>query len=130
MASHEPVKQAVVIMKMINAQASGVAFTCHPLTGRSDLIVINANFGLGEAVVSGAIEPDQYTLTTKELVPALEEKRIGKKEGRTLPLETGGTKFIYSTEATPEQVLSDENIVKLALIVRRVYDSIGESVEH
>lgn len=130
MASNEPVKQAVVIMELINAKASGVAFTCHPLTGRPDLIVINANFGLGEAVVSGAIEPDQYELTTKELVPALEQKRIGKKEGKSLPAESGGIEFVESSETVPEQVLSDEDIVKLGLIVQRVYDGLGEGSEH
>lgn len=130
MTSDEPVKQAVVIMELVNAKASGVAFTCHPLTGRPDLIVINANFGLGEAVVSGAIEPDQYELRTKALVPALEQKRIGKKEGKSLPSESGGIEFVESRESSPEQVLTDEDIVKLALIVQRVYDGLGEGIEH
>ncbi|MGI1660189.1 MAG: PEP/pyruvate-binding domain-containing protein [Desulfitobacterium sp.] len=130
MAGHESIKQALVIMELVEAQASGVAFTCHPLTGRPDLIVINANFGLGEAVVSGAIEPDQYELSTKELVPALEQKTLGKKEGMSIPSEEGGIQFVDKVGAAQTQVLLDEAVVKLALIVRRVYDTLGKGSEH
>ena len=49
---------AVVLLEMVAAQAAGVGFTCDPQTGRRDLLVINANFGLGESVVNGAVEPD------------------------------------------------------------------------
>jgi len=52
------VAAAVVIMELIPAEAAGVAFSCDPLTGRRDRIAITANFGLGESVVSGSIEPD------------------------------------------------------------------------
>ncbi len=48
---------AVVIMEMVEAEAAGVGFTCDPRTGQEDMALISANFGLGESVVSGAVEP-------------------------------------------------------------------------
>ena len=54
---------AVIIMEMVEARSAGVAFSCDPQSGRRDIYVINANFGLGESVVSGAVEPDAYVVT-------------------------------------------------------------------
>ena len=51
---------AVILMKMVNADSAGVAFSCDPATGREDVCLITANFGLGESVVNGSVEPDTY----------------------------------------------------------------------
>ena len=53
------VAAAVVVCELIHAQVSGVAFSCDPLTGCTDISLINANFGLGESVVAGVTELDQ-----------------------------------------------------------------------
>jgi|GEM_PF-7021966 len=60
--SDSEVLPAVVIMEMVKAEASGIAFSCDPRTGREDVITVNANFGLGESVVSGSVDPDRYCL--------------------------------------------------------------------
>jgi len=54
---HEKVLISVAVQKMVNAKAAGVMFTIHPVTGERDKIVIEGNWGLGEAVVSGAVTP-------------------------------------------------------------------------
>jgi pyruvate,water dikinase len=54
------IRIAVLIQRMIRASAAGVAFTVNPLTGSPDEIVINSSWGLGEALVSGRIEPDEF----------------------------------------------------------------------
>lgn len=59
----DDVALAVVIQQMIQAEVSGVLFTANPLTGRRDEVVIDASFGLGEAIVSGQVEPDHYVVT-------------------------------------------------------------------
>ncbi len=61
---HHDVSIAVVIQRMIPAEASGVLFTANPHTGRRDETVIEAVRGLGEALVSGLVEPDSHTLDT------------------------------------------------------------------
>ncbi len=126
------VSQAVVIMEMAEAKAAGVGFTCDPQTGREDLFVVNANFGLGESVVSGAIEPDTYYLDVSayRAVPQLVSKKNGSKLGMTMICASGGTKFEPFENLASQQVLPDKNIEKLGLLLMRVYESLGDCEEH
>ena len=73
---HEKVLIAVVVQKMINSKKSGVMFSANPATN-ADEIVIEAGFGLGEAIVSGAINPDLYILDKKSL--EIKKKEIKKQ---------------------------------------------------
>ena len=61
------IKVAVVIQEMIQSEVAGVVFTNHPVTGNSDQILIEAGYGLGEAVVSGHISPDSYLVEKRDL---------------------------------------------------------------
>ncbi|SPF47280.1 Phosphoenolpyruvate synthase/pyruvate phosphate dikinase (fragment) [Candidatus Desulfosporosinus infrequens] len=110
--SDDEVVTGVVVMEMVDAQAAGVGFTCDPQTGRRDILVINTNFGLGESVVAGTVEPDTYYLeaSTWRAIPQLVERKTGRKEGSTCLKENGGTKFVRTTEYSTRQVLSDEQI--------------------
>lgn len=54
---------AVVIQKMVNSEKSGIAFSVHPVTEDYNQIIIEAGFGLGEAIVSGSVTPDSYVVT-------------------------------------------------------------------
>lgn len=60
--SSENVALAVVVQLLIPAEAAGIMFTANPVNGDRDQIVINASWGLGEAVVGGLVTPDTYTL--------------------------------------------------------------------
>jgi pyruvate,water dikinase len=124
--------QAVVIMEMVEAQSAGVAFTCDPQTGREDIFAVNANFGLGESVVNGAIEPDTYYLDTSayRAVPGLKAKKLGSKQGMTKTGAGGGTHFVQCDNLASQQVLSDKNIEKLGLLLMRVFESLGDCEEH
>jgi pyruvate,water dikinase len=66
--SLEDVAMAVVVQQMIDSQKSGVLFTVDPVHGRKDRMVVEAALGLGEAVVSGEITPDNYTLSRDGVV--------------------------------------------------------------
>ena len=59
---HEKVFISVGVQKMVNSRAAGVMFTINPVTGNRDEIVIEGNFGLGETVVSGAVNPDDFVV--------------------------------------------------------------------
>src|ERR671910_588635 len=59
---HEAVVMGVVVQAMVAADISGVLFTANPNTGARDELVVNASFGLGEAIVSGKVTPDTYVL--------------------------------------------------------------------
>ena len=58
----DPSRMAVVVMPLLPAVASGVAFTCDPLSGREDQWIIHANWGLGESLVGGLVDADEYRL--------------------------------------------------------------------
>ncbi len=68
---------AIVIIAMVEAQASGVAFTCDPVTGNKDVIAINAGFGFGDILVDGHIDPDHYLIDVSGIYPVLSLKKIG-----------------------------------------------------
>ena len=122
----DQVMPAVVILEMVVAEAAGIGFTCDPRTGRQDVLVISANFGLGESVVGGVVEPDEYTLNDNF---KLAEKKIGRKEGMTVISKNGGTEFI-KTNNVPGQVLSGDNIQKLGMLLLRVFETLGRSEQH
>lgn len=71
------VSLAVVVQRMVSATAAGVLFTANPVNGRRDQMVLNAAWGLGEAVVSGAVNPDQWVID-RETGRVLQETVSGK----------------------------------------------------
>ncbi len=72
----------VLVQCMVPAVTSGVAFTINPVTGADD-IVVNAAWGLGEALVSGRVDPDEFTLSKRD--SDVMSERLGAKNGRTGP---------------------------------------------
>ena len=64
--SHKDLALAVVVQEMVSSEVSGVLFTANPLSGKRSEIVIDATLGLGEALVSGQVEPDQYVVDAGE----------------------------------------------------------------
>jgi phosphoenolpyruvate synthase/pyruvate phosphate dikinase len=71
------VSLAVVVQAMIPAEAAGVLFTVNPVTGARDEALINATWGLGEALVSGRVTPD--TLTVDKATGRIKHVEIGEK---------------------------------------------------
>ncbi|WP_088225161.1 PEP/pyruvate-binding domain-containing protein [Desulfosporosinus sp. FKB] len=130
--SDDEVVTGVVVMEMVDAQAAGVGFTCDPQTGRRDILVINANFGLGESVVAGTVEPDTYYLEANPAyaVPQLIERKTGRKEGATCLKDGGGTQFVPTAEYFTRRVLPDEKIEKLGLLLLRVFEALGHFDQH
>lgn len=112
---------AVVVMPMIDAVASGIAFTIDPTTGRHDQMVIHANWGLGESLVNGEADGDEYLLREDYLRQAwpLAKRRIGAKRHVTLPATDGGTRLSGLSAARAAQaVLTDAQAETLGDIAR------------
>ncbi|MEP7199100.1 MAG: PEP/pyruvate-binding domain-containing protein, partial [Chloroflexota bacterium] len=86
----DDVALAVVVQTMIMSDVSGVLFTANPLTGRRDEIVIDATFGLGEALVSGQVEPDHYVVRAQTFTVSIISRKIGAKALAILPQDGGG----------------------------------------
>lgn len=83
---------AVVVMPLLPAVASGIAFTCDPASGREDRIVVHANWGLGESLVDGQAVGDEYRFAEDASdVWRLLESRPGSKATMSVPAAAGGT---------------------------------------
>jgi pyruvate,water dikinase len=112
------VQLAVVVQRQIASEVAGVLFTANPLTGKRRQAVIDANPGLGEAVVSGATNPDHFVVNTAsgEIV----ERRPGDKRLVIRGAKGGGTVRTESGDGSAEFCLSDEQIRALAELGTRV----------
>ncbi len=117
----EGAAMAVLLMPLLPARASGIAFTCDPLTGRDDRLLIHAQWGLGESLVSGLAEGDEYLFEEhrRDAVLTLADKRLGGKMVATRLRQAGGT-VTQETEAAERQrfVLDDEAALQLADLLR------------
>lgn len=110
---------AVIIQKQINSEVSGVGFSLNPLNNCFDEVVLNANRGLGESVVSGMVTPDEYVMhkQTKELIKA----SVGSKEEQIVLLKDGGTKTIIQTDVERNKnSLNDIELKKLLELIIKV----------
>lgn len=114
--THDDVALAVVVQRMIPADAAGVAFTLDPVTGRRR-VVIESAWGLGEVVVSGAVTPDSFAVERGRIA----ERNIGDKRIRIDMTATGET---ATTELSGEQrgraSLADRDVVAVARLAERV----------
>ncbi|CAL99736.1 PEP/pyruvate-binding domain-containing protein [Saccharopolyspora erythraea] len=89
---HRAVKLAVVVQRMVDAQVSGVLFTANPVTGNRGETVVDANTGLGESVVSGAVNPDHFVVDTA--TGAVLTRQLGDKAVSVRPKPGGGTETV------------------------------------
>jgi rifampicin phosphotransferase len=112
------VRLAVAIQRMIDATVAGILFTANPLTGKRRQAVIDASPGLGEAVVSGAVNPDHFVVNTAagEIVV----RSIGDKRVAIHAMAGGGTQRIEQTTQFNEACLTDEQVRALANLGAKV----------
>jgi pyruvate,water dikinase len=122
---HDIVDIAVVVQRMVDADKSGVMFTSHPSTGEPKLI-IEAAWGLGEAVVSGSVSPDNYVID-RETGEVLSTTVADKKIKMVKDEETGETVELEVPEDKRNaQVLEDEEFDRLRELGERAETHYGE----
>lgn len=113
---------AVVVQNMVSAQKAGVMFTSNPITNDHDTVVLEAAWGLGEAIVSGIVTPDNLWISksTGEVVT----EYISEKETMVVRLsERGGTKEIpVPPELREAPVLTDGERDELVALARKIED--------
>ena len=108
---------AVVVQQLVPSDVAGVAFSMNPISGSLGEIVINASYGLGETVVSGAGDVDQFLIDKKS--GEIRERRIGEKESMIVA-DAGGTSHVaLSAEQRAAASLDDAQLEQLrALLVK------------
>ncbi len=122
---HFKVGIAVPVQRMIQSEAAGVMFTVEPLSSDRSKILIEAIFGLGEAIVSGDLTPDQYTLEKSELF--ILDRKIVQQDWyltRNLEVKPDELETNIKVPVPPKrqkvQKITDEDIISLATIGKRL----------
>jgi pyruvate,water dikinase len=115
--SHAEVALSVVVQNMVSAEASGVLFTANPLNGRRTETAIDVTLGLGEALVSGQVEPDHYVVDVQN--NAITHQFLGSKSVQITGKSEGGV-ITQEADSSQIQAIPDEAILELARIGQRI----------
>ncbi|MEW2179338.1 rifamycin-inactivating phosphotransferase [Streptomyces sp. NPDC005406] len=119
---HRTVHMAVVVQQMVFPQASGILFTADPVTGNRKVATVDAGFGLGEALVSGLVNPDVFKVRDDEVV----DRAIAAKRRAVLALPAGGTQEVTIDAQRQEQpALTDAQVLHLVRLGRRIEAHFG-----
>ena len=119
----EGVALAVVVQLLINAEAAGILFTANPISGKRDEMLINASWGLGEAVVSGAITPD--TLTVDKATGKIIQQETAKKLVMTVRTATGTEEQSVPVPLQQKLVLNNKQtaeLIRISTEIETLYD--------
>ena len=116
--AHEDVKLAVVVQRMVNSEFSGIMFTVDPNSGAKQ-IVIEAGYGLGEAIVGGEVTPDTYVVDKQKM--EILKRRISTQTWKYVRGEKGGVvKEDIPKDRVKSQKIPDDRIQEIAEIGRQI----------
>jgi phosphoenolpyruvate synthase/pyruvate phosphate dikinase len=119
---HRKVRMAVVVQQMVFPQAAGVVFTADPVTGNRKVATVEASFGLGEALVSGLVNPDVYKVRDGEIAT----KAVAAKQLAIHASPAGGTQVLpIDLQRQELPALTDAQVVRLARLGRRIEAHFG-----
>jgi phosphoenolpyruvate synthase/pyruvate phosphate dikinase len=119
---HRKVQMAVVVQRMVFPQAAGILFTADPVTSNRKVASVEASFGLGEAPVSGLVDPDVYRVRDGEVVA----KAVATKQLAIHASPASGTQEqAIEPERQEQPALTDAQVVRLAQLGRRIEAHFG-----
>ncbi|MFY9821531.1 MAG: PEP/pyruvate-binding domain-containing protein [Thermoanaerobaculia bacterium] len=120
---HAAAAMAVVVQEMVQADVAGVAFSIDPVSGALDRAVVNANFGLGESVVSGEGEVDHFAIEKE--TGRVVERRIARKTVRVVATAQGTEERHVEGDEAERPALTDEQLAGLVRLLVKVEQSYG-----
>ncbi|RZU53938.1 pyruvate,water dikinase [Krasilnikovia cinnamomea] len=116
------VHMAVVVQRMVFPDAAGILFTADPVTGNRRLATVDASFGLGEALVSGLVNPDVFTVRDGAVVA----RAVAAKQRAVVAVPAGGTRDVAVEARRQERpALTDAQAVRLVRLGRRIEAHFG-----
>jgi len=123
------VEMAVVVQKMVNSRSAGVMFTLHPVTGDRNYIMIESSWGLGEAVVSGKVTPDEVVIEKSSL--KIVEKKVSHKILKIVYDREKRQNIIInlSNEEADQMSISDEEAIELARLALKIEEHYGRPMD-
>ena len=123
----EDVSLAVVVQELVDADAAGILFTANPLTGARDQLLINAAWGLGEAIVGGQVTPD--TTVVEKASGTITEQRINAKDLMTVRTPDGTHEQPVPADRRSQAVLSPAQVAELAGLGVRIEELYGQPMD-
>ncbi len=117
---------AVVVQKMVESEVSGIAFSVNPVLQGKNRLVIEAGYGLGEAIVSGQITPDNYAVERKPL--KIVERKTSKQTRGLYRKPEGGDEWKQIKDGD-KQKLNDSQIFKLSSMILKIERHYGFPVD-
>ncbi|MGW5192963.1 rifamycin-inactivating phosphotransferase [Kribbella sp. NPDC004138] len=119
---HRKVQLAVVVQQMVLAEAAGILFTADPVTGNRKVAAVDAGFGLGEALVSGLMNPDVFKVRDGQIIA----RSIAAKQLAIRALPTGGTETLTIAPGQQEvPALTDAQVLRLVELGRQIGEHFG-----
>ena len=123
---HAGEAMAVVVMQVVRARSSGVAFTKNPMTGATDEVLINASWGLGEAVVSGYVTPDSFIVGPGG---EMRERAISEKHEQVVLTDDGTERAPVPPELVSQPSISDEEVQEVVDTAHAVQREYGQPID-
>jgi phosphoenolpyruvate synthase/pyruvate phosphate dikinase len=119
---HRKVHMAVVVQQMVIPHAAGILFTADPVTSNRKVASVEASFGLGEALVSGLVNPDVYKVRDSEVVA----KTVATKQLAIHASPAGGTQEQpIDLERQQQPAMTDAQVVRLVQLGRQIEEHFG-----
>ncbi len=113
----------VVVQRQINSEISGILFTANPVNGRRDQVSLSSSWGLGEAIVGGEVDPDQWVINKKDGKTV--DEYIATKKVQTVRTESGTDLTAVEKERQNEVTLNREERRRLLELACRVEEHYG-----
>lgn len=110
----QKISVAAVVQKMVQSEVSGIVFTVHPVTKDYDQMVIEAGYGLGEAIVGGKITPDTYVILKRKKPLVIFDKNISRQSMMIVRGPEGTNEKKVPPAKSNKQKMADKEIIKLA----------------
>ncbi|MCL5795374.1 MAG: phosphoenolpyruvate synthase, partial [Patescibacteria group bacterium] len=121
---HLKVGIAVPIQAMVQSEKSGILFTIDPVNNNKNVIIIDAGYGLGEAIVSGAVTPDRYEVQKSDL--KILDKNINVQTWKIIKVKDKNKHIIVRKDQQKQQKITDEQIIELAKIGLKIEKHYGK----
>ena len=119
----DKISVAVVVQKMVDSEESGIAFSVHPVTQDENQIIIEAGFGLGEAIVSGSITPDSYVVDKQGF--DILDINVNEQTKALYKKAKGGNEWKELGDRGKKQVLTVKEIYELSKLIVKIENHYG-----
>ena len=117
---HFKVGLAIPVQKMIQSAVSGIVFTCDPVTGEKNKIVVDAIYGLGELIVQGEVTPDHFVVDKEDF--KIVKKIISEQKIMLIKKNKVTKKFLVPQKWQKKQKISDKEVINVAKIAEKLHE--------